>query len=50
MSLEYGAWTFGMSYDVSLSKFDAVKSKGGLEFSLQYAIFDHALFKRRTSF
>jgi len=50
ISLEWAAWTFGMSYDVSVSKFDAVDSNGGLEFSLQYAIFDHALFKRRTSF
>jgi len=35
---------------LSVSKFDAVDSNGGLEFSLQYAIFDDALFKRRTSF
>ncbi len=50
MTIEWAGWTFGMSYDVSLSKFDAIKNKGGLEFSLQYAILDHALFKRRTSF
>lgn len=42
--VEFGAWTAGVSYDISVSEFGRYNSKGGIEFSLQYAILDHALF------
>jgi len=44
LTLELGAWTAGVSYDISVSDFGTYNSKGGIEFSLQFAILDHALF------
>lgn len=44
LTLESGAWTAGISYDISVSDFGTYNSKGGIEFSLQFAILDHALF------
>jgi len=42
--MEFGAWKAGVSYDISISEFGRYNSKGGIEFSLQFAILDHALF------
>ncbi|MCH2235818.1 MAG: PorP/SprF family type IX secretion system membrane protein [Crocinitomicaceae bacterium] len=44
---EYASFKFGLSYDIVVSKFSAVSRAGGLEFSLQYANLDFAMFKRR---
>lgn len=46
----YFQWSglkFGLSYDITVSQFAQVSRTGGLEFSLEYANLDFALFKRR---
>lgn len=46
----YFQWSglkFGLSYDVTVSKLAQFSRAGGLEFSLEYANLDFALFKRR---
>jgi len=44
VTMEIGAWTAGISYDISISDYGQFNPKGGIEFSLQFAILDHALF------
>lgn len=44
---QLGSFKFGMSYDVTVSKMGQFTRAGGLEFSLEYANLDFALFKRR---
>ncbi len=48
LTLELGNWTAGVSYDVSISEFGTYNSKGGIEFSLQFAILEHALFSKSS--
>lgn len=45
--LMYKSFSFGISYDITVSKFGQYYRGGGLEFSLSYANLDFALFKRR---
>lgn len=45
--LQMSSFKFGISYDVTISNFGQYSRTGGLEFSLQYANLDFALFKRR---
>ncbi|MGV6860305.1 MAG: PorP/SprF family type IX secretion system membrane protein [Putridiphycobacter sp.] len=47
VKLQYKSFSFGMSYDITVSKFGQYYRAGGLEFSLSYANLDFALFKRR---
>ncbi len=44
LTMDFGAWKAGISYDISISEFGKNNSRGGIEFSLQFAILDHALF------
>ncbi|MBK9190585.1 MAG: PorP/SprF family type IX secretion system membrane protein [Crocinitomicaceae bacterium] len=45
--LQMSSFKFGISYDVTISNFGQYSRMGGLEFSLEYANLDFALFKRR---
>jgi len=45
--IENGDWSFGMSYDITISKLGTYRRGGGLEFSLVYNNTNFALFKRR---
>ena len=45
--LESGDWTFGLSYDVTISALGSYNRGGGLEFSLMLNNTDFALFKRK---
>lgn len=47
VQVQFSSFNFGVSYDVTISKFGQVSRAGGLEFSLVYANLDFALFKRR---
>jgi type IX secretion system PorP/SprF family membrane protein len=47
VKLQYKSFSFGMSYDITVSKLGQYYRGGGLEFSLSYANLDFALFKRR---
>lgn len=44
---QWSGLKFGMSYDITISQFSTFSRAGGLEFSLEYANLDFALFKRR---
>ena len=45
--LENGDWTFGLSYDVTVSALGGYNRGGGLEFTLMFNNTDFALFKRK---
>lgn len=45
--VQWSGFKFGISYDVTVAEFGRTSRTGGLEFSLEYANLDFALFKRR---
>ncbi|MBI3136722.1 MAG: PorP/SprF family type IX secretion system membrane protein [Bacteroidetes bacterium] len=45
--VQWSSFKFGVSYDITVSKFGQYARTGGLEFSLEFANLDFALFKRR---
>jgi len=45
--LQFSSFKLGLSYDITISQFGQASRAGGLEFSLQFANLDFALFKRR---
>lgn len=45
--VQWNSFKFGLSYDITISQLGQTSRAGGLEFSLQYANLDFALFKRR---
>jgi len=45
--IQFSSFKFGISYDITVSQFGQASRAGGLEFSLQFANLDFALFKRR---
>lgn len=45
--VQWNSFKLGISYDVTVSQFSKASRAGGLEFSLEYANLDFALFKRR---
>lgn len=44
---QFASWQLGISYDITLYELGTLSRAGGLEFSLQYANLDFAVFKRR---
>jgi type IX secretion system PorP/SprF family membrane protein len=47
VKMQYKNFRFGISYDITVSKFGQYYKAGGLEFSLNYTNIDFALFRRR---
>lgn len=47
INMNLSGFSFGVSYDITLSQLGTVTRRGGLEFSLSYTNMDFALFKRR---
>lgn len=47
---EHNSYTFGMSYDITVSQFSQASYQGGLEFSFTYTNLDFALLKRTSRF
>ena len=45
--VQWSSFKLGISYDITVSKFGQYARTGGLEFSLEFANLDFALFKRR---
>jgi type IX secretion system PorP/SprF family membrane protein len=47
--IDWAGFSFGFSYDITLSKLGQINRTGGIEFSLFYSNMDFALFKRRRN-